>query len=194
MAITNIYKGDLERSDIQKIYKGTTLLYEVVEDEYYNYAKDYYTATNNATLFENAWEHSLAVDPLEISEDSDISSRRGTAQYPNGATEGVIIPQGVTTIGNYAFMDWQSNNQPLTIPNSVTSIGNYAFRNWSANNQPLVIPDSVTSIGNEAFYMWQSNNHPLIIPNSVTTIKEWSFYGWQSNNQPLVIQIGRAHV
>ena len=28
MAITNIYKGDVERSDIQKIYKGTTLLYE----------------------------------------------------------------------------------------------------------------------------------------------------------------------
>ena len=30
MAITNIYKGVLERSDIQKIYKGTTLLYEKV--------------------------------------------------------------------------------------------------------------------------------------------------------------------
>jgi len=30
MAITNIYKGNVERSDIQKIYKGTTLLYERV--------------------------------------------------------------------------------------------------------------------------------------------------------------------
>ena len=30
MAITNIYKGVLERSDINKIYKGTTLLYEKV--------------------------------------------------------------------------------------------------------------------------------------------------------------------
>jgi len=30
MAITNIYKGDVERSDIIKIYKGTTLLYEKV--------------------------------------------------------------------------------------------------------------------------------------------------------------------
>ena len=28
MAITNIYKGDVERSDIQKIYKGTTLIFE----------------------------------------------------------------------------------------------------------------------------------------------------------------------
>ena len=30
MAITNIYKGNVERSDINKIYKGTTLLYEKV--------------------------------------------------------------------------------------------------------------------------------------------------------------------
>ena len=30
MAITNMYKGALERSDINKIYKGTTLLYEKV--------------------------------------------------------------------------------------------------------------------------------------------------------------------
>ena len=28
MAITNIYKSAVERSDIDKIYKGTTLLYE----------------------------------------------------------------------------------------------------------------------------------------------------------------------
>ena len=28
MAITNIYKGSLERIDVDKIYKGTTLLYE----------------------------------------------------------------------------------------------------------------------------------------------------------------------
>lgn len=28
MAVTKIYKSDVERSDIQKIYKGTTLLYE----------------------------------------------------------------------------------------------------------------------------------------------------------------------
>jgi len=32
MAITNIYKGALERSDIQKIYKGTTLLYEKADE------------------------------------------------------------------------------------------------------------------------------------------------------------------
>jgi hypothetical protein len=187
MAITNIYKGSVERSDIQKIYKGTTLLYEVVADEYYNYAKAYYTATNNLTLFENAWESSLAVDPLEISEDSSSASPRGTAQYPNGEIEGVIIPNGVTSIGNNAFRNWTSNNQPLVIPNSVTSIGSYAFGSWKANNQPLVIPNSVTSIGSMAFYSWASNNQLLVIPNSVTSIGGYTFAFWYENNQPLTI-------
>jgi hypothetical protein len=177
MAITNIYKGNVERIDIQKIYKGTTLLYEVV-NEYYNYAKAYYTATNNLTLFENAWESSLAVDPLEISEDSSSASPRGTAQYPNGEIEGVIIPNGVTSIGNNAFRNWTSNNQPLVIPNSVTSIGSYAFGSWKANNQPLVIPNSVTNIKAGAFLLWSSNNHPLVIPDSVTSIESFAFQNW----------------
>ena len=181
MAITKIYKGDVERSDIQKIYKGTTLLYEVVEDEYFNYAKYYYTTTNNSTLFTNAWEHSLTVDPEEISENSSILGQiRGIAQYPDGETEGVIIPQGVTTIGNYAFYNWTSNNQPLVIPNSVTSIGSSAFYNWTSNKHPLVIPNSVTDIGLGVFQDWEANNQPLVIPDSVTSIGSYAFRNWES--------------
>ncbi len=100
---------------------------------------------------------------------------------------GIIIPNSVTSIGNYAFNNWTANNQPLVIPNSVTSIGEWAFGYWQANNQPLVIPDSVTSIDDYAFYNWTANNQPLVIPNSVTSIGEYAFWGWLSNNQPLVI-------
>ena len=123
--------------------------------DYFNYAKDYYTATNNLELFLSAWEHSLTVEPTEISATSLSSSPRGKAQYPNGDTEGVIIPQSVTSIGGYAFYVWTSNNKPLVIPNSVTSISNNAFMGWNSNINPLVIPDSVTSIGDFAFFGWR---------------------------------------
>lgn len=155
---------------------------------YKNYALNIYKESNLENIFENAWESSLAVDPLEISADSSWMAPRGTAQYPNGETEGVIIPQGVTTIGSFAFYGWQSNNKPLVIPNSVTSIGGIrAFYGWKSNNQPLVIPNSVTSIGEEAFCQWQANDQPLVIPDSVTSIGDSAFSNWQANNQPLVI-------
>ncbi|HHU81277.1 MAG TPA: leucine-rich repeat domain-containing protein [Acholeplasmataceae bacterium] len=143
---------------------------------YFNYAGSIYG--DKYSLLPNAWESSLAVDPLEISVNSSYDRPRGTAQYPNGETEGVIIPQGVTSIGSYAFYNWGVNNQPLVIPNSVTTIGRSAFGVWQANNQPLVIPDSVTSIEQYAFYLWQSNNQPLVIPDSVTSIGSNSFSGW----------------
>ena len=150
------------------------------EMAYFDYASSIYG--DKYSLLVNAWEHSLTVDPSEISADN-----RGKAQYPNGATEGIIIPQGVTSIGDKAFYYWASNNQPLVIPNSVTSIGSQAFHHWTANNQPLVIPNSVTSIGSYAFYYWTSNNQPLTIPNSVTSIGPYAFNDWEANSHPLVI-------
>ena len=147
-------------------------------EEYFNYVKLYYDLTGNSTLFENAWESSLAVDPLEISENSLQSSPRGRAQYPNGEIEGVIIPNGVTNIGENAFRQWSSNNQLLVIPNSVTSIGASAFQNWLQNKQPLVIPNNVTSIGASAFVNWVTNGHPVTIPSGVTEIGNRAFNSW----------------
>jgi hypothetical protein len=162
---------------------------EVEVDEHFYYSKNYYIIINKSTLFENAWESSLAVDPSEISANS-VASPRGTAQYPNGEIEGVIIPSSVTSIGGGAFYNWSSNNQPLVIPNSVTSIGISAFNRWTSNNLTLVIPNSVTSIGNQAFSNWTSNDYPLAIPESVISISDYAFSSWLANNKPLVIPNG----
>ena len=60
-----------------------------------------------------------------------------------------IIPNSVTTIGNYAFYNC-SGLTSITIPNSVTTIGDYAFSKCS-DLTSVTIPNSVTSIGREAF-------------------------------------------
>ena len=64
------------------------------------------------------------------------------------ATGEIVIPNSVTSIGNYAFSDC-SGLTSVTIPNSVTSIGEGAFYGCSGLTS-VTIPNSVTRIGYNA--------------------------------------------
>ena len=63
--------------------------------------------------------------------------------------ENSIIPDGVKSIGAYAFFHYDIRN--VIIPDGVTSIGDWAFDSC-VNLTSITIPDSVTSVGNGAFY------------------------------------------
>ena len=93
-----------------------------------------------------------------------------------GATS-YTIPDSVTTIGDYAFMEC-SNLTTITIPDSVTTIGDYAFLECS-NLTTITMPDSVTTIGDNAF-RGCSNLTTITIPDSVTTIGSSTFEGCSS--------------
>ena len=108
----------------------------------------------------------------------------------------ILLPQGVTSIGEYAFWDLP-NLTSVVIPEGVTSIGKGAFSVCPALKS-IVIPNSVINIGDNAFSSCESlqsinipnglttisrgvfKNCPSLtsvtIPNSVTTIKNSAFY------------------
>ena len=70
--------------------------------------------------------------------------------YLNGElVTDLVIPSGVTNIGNYAFNGYTYLTS-ITIPDGVMSIGNYAF-NGCTSLTSITIPDSVMSIGHSAF-------------------------------------------
>ena len=84
----------------------------------------------------------------------------------------LVIPDSVTSIGNYAFSGCTSLTS-IKISDSVTSIGNYAF--YSCDNLTSVtIGEGITSIGNNVFSYCTSLTS-ITIPNSVTSIGEDAF-------------------
>ena len=88
-----------------------------------------------------------------------------------GATE-YAIPDGVTTIGDYAFQGCDSLTS-VTIGDNVTTIGYGAFY-YCSGLTSVTIGDSVTTIGYGAFY-YCSSLTSVTIPDSVTTIRELAF-------------------
>ena len=85
-----------------------------------------------------------------------------------------IIPNSVTSIGEYAFSDCSGLNS-VNIPSSVTSIGYEAFA-YCSGLTSLTIPNSVTFISDRAF-RYCSDLTSVSIGNSVTSIGMGAFEG-----------------
>ena len=110
----------------------------------------------------------LSIDGILFSKDRTILIR-----YPSGKTEvSYTIPEGVTSIGNYAFYSCDTLTS-IEIPSSVMNIGDGAFDDCN-NLSSIEMPSSVTSIGNYAFYSCERITS-IEIPSSVTRIGRGAF-------------------
>ena len=87
------------------------------------------------------------------------------------------MPDGVTSIGEYAFSDC-SGLTSITLPDGVTSIGEGAFYDCSSLTG-ITLPDGVTSIVGFAFSDCSSLTS-ITLPDDVTSIGEDAFCGCSS--------------
>ena len=83
----------------------------------------------------------------------------------------VILADGVTSVGAYAFQECASLAE-VEMPSSVTGIGSLAFDRCTSL-KTMEIPSSVRSIGNQAFR--QTKLTSITIPSGVTSIEQYTF-------------------
>jgi len=85
----------------------------------------------------------------------------------------IVVEQGVTTIGDYAFMG-AGNAETVTMPEGLTKIGQRAFANCSALQTPD-FPSTLTEIGANPFYRCNTFDN-VVLPDNLTTMGEMLFY------------------
>ena len=113
--------------------------------------------------------------------DYGLSSNKAPWLKPEimNSLKSVIIKNGVTKIGDYAFTICYKSTS-VWIPNSVVSIGKYAF-SACRGLEKVTIPEGVTSIGQGAFNDC-SGIDTIKIPSSVESIGNMAFSGCTSLN------------
>ena len=113
--------------------------------------------------------------PFESGGQPLASSPNGGQLYISGQLiTDIVIPEGITSIGNYTFAGVKDLTSVI-IPTGVTSIGDYAFTGCSGLTS-VVIPEGVISIGSSAFSVCSSLTS-VTIPDSVTSIGNYAFSG-----------------
>ena len=91
-----------------------------------------------------------------------------------GEDNDVVIPDGVISIGDFAFSDC-ANLESISIPDSVTSIGVGVFSECERLSN-VSLPKAITRIENNLF-QWCKSLKGINIPESVKEIGSSAFYG-----------------
>ncbi|MDE5883615.1 MAG: leucine-rich repeat domain-containing protein, partial [Oscillospiraceae bacterium] len=107
----------------------------------------------SGTCGENlTWEFDEETGTLTISGTGAMTDWEMSEDSPwfyNENIKEVIIEDGVTTIGDYAFYEC-STLESVTIPDSMTIIGDHTF-SFCKSLTSITIPDGVTAINNTTF-------------------------------------------
>ena len=121
----------------------------------------------------------------ELLDNGDITLSGTTITESNEYLTGeLIIPEGITEIGGYAFMDLSTTS--VMIPASVVEIGEYAFFDANIEKMFFASESQLTTIGESAFQDVYIES--VEIPASVTSI---GMYAFQVNTLETIIFRGK---
>ena len=102
----------------------------------------------------------------------------GKYAFTNSGIRSLIIEDGVSDIGQYAFMGCEHLRGKITLPSSITWVEMGLFKNCS-NLDSICLPSNINNIKSEAF-SGCTNLKEINLPLSLRTIEASAFYGCDS--------------
>ena len=129
-------------------------------------------AINNYTTVNNITAETVNI----INQKKEFEIWEGVLEKYKGDDMNVVVPDGVTEIGEKAF--FRQNIKRVILPDGVKKIGNDAFYECK-NLVEIKLPESLTEIGLEAFDGCK-NLTEINLPNGITEIGSGAFDGCRS--------------
>ena len=176
MAITNIYKGALERSDIQKVYKGTTLVYEKSS------LPSRYIQTTTAD-FNASGDYTGTEEYIIL-----------PADKPSGYKIVNLNVKGVATNGDYltnaSGMFWGNNSLYLELDYLNTSnVTNMSYMFFNSQATTLDLSGFNTSNVTNMTYMFQGSQATTLDLSSFNTSKVTNMGSMFFNSQATTLDL-----
>lgn len=97
----------------------------------------------------------------------------GVLKKYNGRKRNVVIPEGVTAIGSYAFC-YCNTLKTVTVPKGVVRIEESAFEDCDTLIG-ITLPEGIEYIGDHAF-RWCYQLEAIRLPESLTVLGKYAFY------------------
>ena len=163
---TSKVKGDQQILEISYGTETVSKMIETPQDFVYKVNAD-----DTITLVEYVGANKVVVISSEY--DGYKVSGLGDRIFENSSIERIYLPEGIKTIGNYAFAG-MTKLEELNLPSTVTSIGEGTFIACK-NLKEIVIPRSVTKIG-AGLVQQCSSIEKIVIFKETTTIGDYMFY------------------
>ena len=139
----------------------------------------------NANIVSNVWDSTTGKGVITF--DAPLTTigneafKRITNTTPSNWVTSISLPEGLKTIGNYAFYQC-FNLTEIVVPDSVTSIGQYAFGSCQAATT-VTLGSGVTSIASGAFYGCWELKEVVSKPTTPPAIADkWVFYDCDIRN------------
>lgn len=107
--------------------------------------------------------------------DYSSDNSRSTAPWTAYSPKKLVLNNGITRIGDYAFYQCHSLTGSLTLPESLVSIGERAFLACSNLTGRLILPSGMSSIGKGAFSFCTGLTGNLVLVDNIVSIGEDAF-------------------